>query len=455
MLTKGNHYEIDITDMGTSGEGIGRAEGAAVFVPGAVMGDRCEVEITKVKKTFAFGRLLTVTEPSPYRIEPRCAFAGDCGGCSLAAMSYEGQLQWKEQKVRDTLERIGGVKNPEVEGIVPMEEPLYYRNNGQFPVGGTVEEPAIGFYRARTHEVVDCPDCLLQSAPAVTAAQVIREYMAEYGVTPFDPRTGKGTLRHLVVRNAEGTGEVMVVLVINKGKLPEQEELTNWLAEALAELEPDPVTGVRWKLRCLALNVNQNRGSGSVLGDKTIFLYGQERITDDFDGIRYLISPRSFYQVNTKQAKKLYGTVAEFAELNGSETVFERPGPLSMLEIMSDRTIMKAFAYLYRISSERFAQSRETERPDALRVFTVPEVAEGCGLDKSLAEEALDTLSSLHLAEAARTRGGETEYCFSTDRAQFVHAIFHILEILFSDSRVYALRRDSSNISDYLFEKLW
>ena len=323
MLTKGNHYEIDITDMGTSGEGIGRAEGAAVFVPGAVMGDRCEVEITKVKKTFAFGRLLTVTEPSPYRIEPLCAFAGDCGGCSLAAMSYEGQLQWKEQKVRDTLERIGGVKNPEVEGIVPMEEPLYYRNNGQFPVGGTVEEPAIGFYRARTHEVVDCPDCLLQSAPAVTAAQVIREYMAEYGVTPFDPRTGKGTLRHLVVRNAEGTGEVMVVLVINKGKLPEQEELTNWLAEALAELEPDPVTGVRWKLRCLALNVNQNRGSGSVLGDKTIFLYGQERITDDFDGIQYLISPRSFYQVNTKQAKKLYGTVAEFAELTENETVFD------------------------------------------------------------------------------------------------------------------------------------
>ena len=141
--------------------------------------------------------------------------------------------------------------------------------------------------------------------------------------------------------------------------------------------------------------------------------------------------------------------------VSGSETVFERPGLLSMLEIMSDKMVMKVFAYLYRISSERFAQSRETEKPDALRAFTVPEVAEGCCLDKSLAEEALDTLSSLHLAEAARTRGGETEYCFSTDRAQFVHAIFHILEILFSDSRVYALRRDSSKNSDYLFEKLW
>ena len=323
MLEKGKRYEIDIVDMGTSGEGIGRAEGMAVFVPGAVMGDGCEVEITKVKKSFAFGRLTRVIEPSEYRIEPHCAFAGDCGGCSLANMSYEGQLLWKQRKVKDNLERIGGLADPLVEPIVAMEEPLYYRNNGQFPVGGAAEEPAIGFYRARSHEVVDCPDCMLQSEPAVQIAQVIREYMAKYGVTPYDQKTGKGTLRHLVVRNAEGTGEVMVVLVINKGKLPEQEDLADWISEVLSDLDPDPATGVRWKLRCLALNVNQNRGSGSVLGDKTIFLYGQERITDVFEGIQYLISPRSFYQVNTKQAKKLYRTVAEYAELTGQETVFD------------------------------------------------------------------------------------------------------------------------------------
>ena len=141
--------------------------------------------------------------------------------------------------------------------------------------------------------------------------------------------------------------------------------------------------------------------------------------------------------------------------VSGSETVFERPGLLSMLERLSDRSVMKVFAYLCRISSERFANSQETEKTDALRAFTVPEIAEGCGLDKSAAEDALDTLSSLRLAEANRTRGGVTEYYFSTDRAQFVHALFHILEILFADSRVYALRRDTSKISDYLFEKLW
>ena len=323
MLTQGQLYTIDIQDMGTSGEGIGRAEGMAVFVPGAVLGDRCEVEITKVKKNFAFGQVMRILEPSEYRIEPHCAFAADCGGCSLASMSYEGQLLWKQRKVKDALERIGGVEDPEVENILPMEEPLYYRNNGQFPVGGTAENPAIGFYKARTHEVVDCPDCLLQSEPAVQIAQVIREYMVKNGVVPYDRRTGKGILRHLIVRNAEGTGEVMVVLVINKGKLPEQEDLAEWISEVLADLDPDPTTGVRWKLRCLALNVNQNRGSGSVLGDKTIFLYGQERIMDDFEGIEYLISPRSFYQVNTKQAKKLYRTVAEYAQLTGEETVFD------------------------------------------------------------------------------------------------------------------------------------
>ncbi len=322
-MEKGEKYQIEIVDMGYSGEGIGRAGEMAVFVRDAVVGDICTVEITKVKKNYAFGRIFEIVKPSEKRIVSQCAYAQDCGGCSLANLNYEAQLELKERQVRNVLERIGGVKNPEVLKIIGMENPIYYRNNGQFPIGGSADEPAVGFYKARTHFVVDCEDCILQSEPAVAVAQVIREYIKEYGVSIYNEKTGKGILRHLIVRNLEGSGEVMVVLVINKGKLPEQEELAVWLAEAIESLKPHEVTGVKWKLRSLVLNINQSKSGGSVMGDKNIFVYGQERIVDKFEGLEYLISPRSFYQVNTQMAKRLYAVVADFAQLTGAETVFD------------------------------------------------------------------------------------------------------------------------------------
>ncbi len=323
MLNKGEKYRIEIVDLGQGGEGIGRADGMAVFVKDAIPGDICDVEITKVKKSFAFGKIFEIIEPSKYRITPACPHVRECGGCSMGSISYEGQLAIKQNQIKSVLKRIGGIENPNVREIIGMEYPYYYRNNGQFPIGGSSEEPAIGFYRPRSHEVVNCEDCLLQSEPAVTVAQVIREYIKEYGVTVYNEKTGKGALRHLIVRNAEGTGEVMVILVINKGKIPEQEELTEWLREAVDGIEPDEKTGIKWKLRSLVLNVNQNKPGGSLLGEKNLFIYGQERILDNFDGIEYLISPRSFYQVNTKMAKVLYGKVMEYAQLTGNETVFD------------------------------------------------------------------------------------------------------------------------------------
>lgn len=350
MLVTGETYEIRIEDMGQNGEGIGRAEGIAVFVTGAVAGDLCLVEITRVKKNFAFGRAVSVTEPSPYRREPVCQFAGQCGGCSLSTMTYEGQLRLKEKQVRESLIRIGGVKNPPVLPILGMAEPFHYRNHGQFPVGPGENGPAVGFFGTKSHNIVDCPHCMLQSAPAMKAAEVIRRYIRESGVSVYEEKTGKGTLRHLIVRNAEGTGEVMVVLVVNQGKLPMQREFLQWLKEGIEGLNhfgtafseggreggaektgqktleeagaPGKAPKIRWRLRCLALNINKGRGN-RVLGDKTVFLYGQERITDVFEGLEYFISPASFYQVNTQQTKVLYRKVKEFAALTGTETVFD------------------------------------------------------------------------------------------------------------------------------------
>lgn len=323
MLSVGEKYKIEIVDMSQEGEGIGRADGMAVFVKEAVVGDVCTVEITKVKKNYAFGRLFEIDEPSVNRINPLCEHYRDCGGCSLGAMSYESQLELKQKQVKNAIERIGGVREPKILDIIGMEEPLYYRNNAQFPIGGNPDNPSVGFYKAKSHFVVDCKDCILQSEPAVTAAEVIREYIKKFGVTIYNSKTEKGLLRHLIVRNAEGTGEVMVILVINKGKLPEQEALVEWMKEAIESIEVDEERGIKYRLRSFVLNVNQNKSGGAVMGDKNIFIYGQERITDLFEGIEYLISPRSFYQVNTEQAKKLYAAVAEFAELSGNETVFD------------------------------------------------------------------------------------------------------------------------------------
>ena len=321
MLEKGRVYEIRIEDMGQNGEGIGRAEGIAVFAEGAVWGDLCRVEITGMKKSYALGRVREIIEPSVYRQEPKCAFVGRCGGCSLGLLRYEGQLCLKERQVREHLIRIGGVKEPPVLPILGMEEPFHYRNHGQFPIGGSSSRPAVGFYQKRSHEIVDCPCCLLQSAPAVAAAEGVRAYIRETGVSLYDERTGKGCLRHLVVRNAEGTGEVMVILVVNQGRLPASELLLEKVEEALDALE-EMEGGKRWTLRCLGVNFNKGKGRRA-LGEKTVFLYGQERIQDVFEGLSYLISPESFYQINTPQTRKLYGVVKDFAALTGEETVFD------------------------------------------------------------------------------------------------------------------------------------
>ena len=317
MLESGKEYLVEIVDIGQDGEGIGKAEGVTVFVENVVIGDLCRVKIEKVKKNYAFGKMVEIERPSSERIQSLCQYAGDCGGCSLTEINYETQLMLKEKKIRDSLERIGGIQKPKVLPILGMENPFYYRNNAQFPIG----KNAVGFYRKKTHEVVDCQDCLLQSEPAVEIAQVIREYMKEYGIRSYHEKTGQGLLRHLIVRTAEGSGEIMVILVIRQGKLPDEEELIQWLYEVVDSLDINPETGLKWKLKSVVVNVNKYKSM--VMGEKNIVIFGDGRITDRFCGLDFLISPRSFYQVNTQQMRKLYEKVKEYANLTGKETVFD------------------------------------------------------------------------------------------------------------------------------------
>ena len=336
MIEKGQSHRLVIEDMSAEGLGIGRIEGMAVFVDGAVVGDVVEAELTKLKKNYAFGRLTAILEPSPDRVEPFCGYGSACGGCSLQAMSYEGQLRLKEKLVRDKLVRIGAIENPTIREIIGMEHPLRYRNKAQFLVGenerggkggkpgkpGTSAASAVGFYRSKSHQIVDCEECLIQSEPAEKIAAALREYMKSDHVSAYDEKTGKGLIRRLIVKTAFGTGEVMAILVINGKGLPNGEKLVYMMDDAVNELAPNPETGLEYSLESVALNINKKKTS-EAMGEECVTLAGKPTILEKAGGLQFEISPLSFYQVNPVQVVKLYDKALEYAGLTGEETVLD------------------------------------------------------------------------------------------------------------------------------------
>ncbi len=336
-MEKGQIVHLTIEDMTGEGQGVGRSDGLAVFVKGAVVGDIVEAELTKVKKSYAFGRLCKILKPSPERIEPLCPYMGQCGGCLYGALSYEGQLALKEKQVRDKLIRLGGLTDPAVRPIIGMEEPFRYRNKASMPVwtggiithkGGVVEnlgEPAVGFYRAKSHEVIDCCDCLLQSEPAMAAAEALRQFMVSDHITAYDPKWEKGLMRHLVVKTARGTGEVMVVLVINGKGIPNGAKLVELLDDYIYDLPPTE-NGVEYSLESVVININRGKNGslpGSIFGEECVTIAGKPTILEEVGGLQFEISPLSFYQVNPVQMERLYDKAMEYAALTGDETVLD------------------------------------------------------------------------------------------------------------------------------------
>lgn len=334
-MEKGQICQIYIEDMSSEGQGIGKADGMAIFVKDAVVGDTVKTQLTKVKKNYAFGRLTEIVEESPDRIESLCQYAGQCGGCSLNSLSYEGQLKLKEKQVKDKLVRLGGLENPKVNPIVGMEYPFRYRNKGQFAIstggiitrkGGIVEnlgDVAIGFRPPKSHEVVDCQDCMIQSEPAMAAVEALRQFMQEDHITAFDPKWGKGLMRHVVVKTAMHTGEVMVILVINGKGIPNAQKLVEMLDDAIFNV-PVYEDGVEYNLTSVIINVNKkNDPTGPIFGDECITLAGKPTILDSFSGLDFEISPLAFYQVNTQQMEKLYDLAVGYAGLTGEETVLD------------------------------------------------------------------------------------------------------------------------------------
>jgi 23S rRNA (uracil1939-C5)-methyltransferase len=309
-LKKNDLLQIKIEAMGNAGEGIGKIDGYPLFVKDALPGDLAEVRVTKVKKTYAFARLERLLEASPERTEPRCPLHRRCGGCQIQALSYEKQLEYKEQKVREDLIRIGGFADPPVFPVLGMDEPYHYRNKAQFPFGRNREGRIVtGFYAGRTHTIVPGTDCAIGVPENKQILELILDFIEKHGIAPYDETTGKGLLRHALIRKGFATGELMVCLVINGRSFPHVEELADRLFE---------IPG----MTSFSLNVNQ-KNTNVILGEEVISVRGQTYITDRIGGVSYQISPLSFYQVNPVQTEKLYRTALEYAGLTGGETVWE------------------------------------------------------------------------------------------------------------------------------------
>ena len=303
-LEKNNIYTARIEGYSSEGLGIARIDGQVVFVHGAVRGELCRVLVMKVLKNAAFGKVTELLEPSPERREPDCPYYGRCGGCDFRHLSYREELWAKRQRVQDALTRLGG-SDVEVEEILGAADPLYYRNKSQYPVSAG----KVGFYRARTHDVVDIEHCLIQKPQADAAAAALRDYMRDFAVPSYDEKTGRGLLRHLYVRTNR-RGESLVCVLANGERLPHEEELVGRLRRAV----PDCVGVV--------LGINTRRGN-TILGERYRTLWGADTLEDELCGLTFRLSVPSFYQVNRDQAEVLYRKAVEYAGLTGGELVVD------------------------------------------------------------------------------------------------------------------------------------
>ncbi|VEF49141.1 23S rRNA (uracil-5-)-methyltransferase RumA [Bacillus freudenreichii] len=309
-IKKNDEIDVIFEDLTHDGKGVAKVDGYPLFVANALPGEKAKIKVTKMNKGYGFGRLIDIYEKSEFRIEPACPIYGECGGCQLQHISYEGQLQAKEKQVRDVLERIGKLENVKVHPVLGMENPWHYRNKAQVPIGEHEGGLVGGFYKQRSHEIVDMEACLIQQEVNDEVLQKVKAICSEFGLRAYNEKTHKGTLRHIMVRTGKVTGEIMVVLITRTPDIPNRRKLVERIV--------DEVPGIK----SVVQNVNTKR-TNVIFGDQTNVLRGEEVIYDYIGDVKFAISARSFYQVNPEQTKVLYDKALEYAGLSGEETVID------------------------------------------------------------------------------------------------------------------------------------
>lgn len=313
-INKNDEFELEIDDIGTEGEGIAHIDGYALFIKDAIPGDIVRVKVIKAKKNYGYGRLMEIVKPSKNRVEPVCPVARQCGGCQIQHLSYEAQLSYKENKIKNCLVRLGKFPQEQIdtimEPILGMEEPYHYRNKAQFPVGMSKEgELVTGFYASRTHSIIPALSCAIQDKRNEEILNIVLDVMKQYNISSYNEVSHTGLVRHILTRVGHHTGEIMVCLIINGNTLPHADEFIKHLT-------------VLEGMKSISININKEK-TNKILGDKVKTLWGTEYIVDYIGDIKYQISPLSFYQVNPLQTQKLYQTALDYAGLTGNEIVWD------------------------------------------------------------------------------------------------------------------------------------
>ncbi|MBV7271615.1 23S rRNA (uracil(1939)-C(5))-methyltransferase RlmD [Clostridiaceae bacterium UIB06] len=320
-IEKNKEYVLNISSMGYEGEGVGKIEDFTIFVPNALLGEKVKAKIVKVNKNFAFGKLVDIIEQSSERVEPVCSIYKRCGGCQLQHYSYKEQLKFKRERVKACMERIGklkvvGIDSNEkdnavvVHDTIGMDNPYRYRNKVQLPVGKNGKDVTIGFYAARSHEIIHMDTCNIQDEIADEVVKLIKAWSEKYAIEPYNEEAHQGIIRHVMIRKAFKTGETMVVLVTKNLNIPHVDKLVRTITENIAGI------------KSIIQNINDKR-TNVILGQQCKTLWGEDTISDYIGDFKFNISALSFFQVNPIQTETLYSKALEYADLTGNETVFD------------------------------------------------------------------------------------------------------------------------------------
>ncbi|WP_010294627.1 23S rRNA (uracil(1939)-C(5))-methyltransferase RlmD [Clostridium senegalense] len=310
-VEKNKEYIIKIENSGHQGEGVGKIDNFTVFVEGALKDETVKIKLIKINKNYGVGKLIEVLSSSESRTEPVCSTYKRCGGCNLQHSTYEAQLSFKTERVRDVIKRIGKLEDVKIHNTIGMENPYNYRNKVQLPVGKNKDgEIVVGFYAPRSHDIINMECCYIQDEVGDKVIRVVKEWMKKFNIQTYDEKTNSGIVRHIMIRKGFKTEEVMVVVVTNGNSIPYSEELVSMLKDNIEGIDS------------IIQNIN-NKQTNVILGQKCKTLYGKDTITDFIGEFKFNISPLSFFQINSIQTEVLYNKALEYADLQGDEIVFD------------------------------------------------------------------------------------------------------------------------------------
>ena len=329
-IEKNQIYEVDILDNGFSGEGIAKIDNFTIFIPQAIKGEKVKIVVVKVLSSFGYGKILEILKCSPNRVESDCATYKRCGGCSLRHIKYEETLRIKQNTVQSLINKT--LKNKiKAEETLGMENPYFYRNKAQYPVGiGKDGKPVMGVFANRTHEIVPIEKCMIQNQQNEKVAKFILDYITKNNISIYNENTRKGLVRHIVTKIGVKTGQIMCIIVINGYEIPNEASLTKAILAKFPEV------------KSIVKNINiQN--TNVILGKQNVNLYGNGYIEDKLGGYTFRISPLSFYQVNPVQAERLYQIGMEAANITKDDIVFDLYCGIGTISLFMSKYAQKVY----------------------------------------------------------------------------------------------------------------